>query len=145
MFDRMSYLNRIKSSIIHLNNKPTIGDIISNLNSKIPWDKNSYNYITHNCQDMVANIIEILQAELLDESDIINKDYELDDIPPVILRTFLNVTKERITKNLPIKENNILKDSKSIFCLDNKDSIQWFRKIKNKIKGIKINENDYYN
>ena len=94
---------------------------------------------------MVANIIEILQAELLEELDIINKDYELGDIPPVILRTFRNVTEERIKKNLPIKENNILKDSKSIFCLDNKDSIQWFRKIKNKTKGIKKNENDYYN
>ena len=49
---------------------------------------------------MIANIIEILQAEL----DIINKDYDLDDIPPLILRTFRNVTKERIKKNLPIKE-----------------------------------------
>jgi hypothetical protein len=94
---------------------------------------------------MIANIIEILQAELLDELDIINKDYELGDIPPVILRTFRNVTEERIKKNLPIKENNILKDSKSIYCLDNKDLIQWFRKIKNKTKGIKKNENDYYN
>ena len=94
---------------------------------------------------MISNIIKILQAELLDELDIINKDYELDDIPSVILLTFQNITKERIKKNLPIKENNILKDSKSIFCLYNKDSIQWFRKIKNKIKGIKKNENDYYN
>ena len=34
---------------------------------------------------MIANIIKILQAELLDELDIINKDYELDDIPSVIL------------------------------------------------------------
>ena len=66
---------------------------------------------------MVANIIEILQAELLEELDIINKDYELDDIPPVILRTFINVIKERIKKNLPIKENNILKDSKSIYLV----------------------------
>ena len=66
---------------------------------------------------MVANIIEILQAELLDELDIINKDYELDDIPSVILPTFRNVTKERIKKNLPIKENNILKDSKSIYLV----------------------------
>ncbi len=66
---------------------------------------------------MIANIIEILQAELLDELDIINKDYELDDIPPLILRTFRNVTKERIKKNLPIKENNILKDSKSIYLV----------------------------
>ena len=66
---------------------------------------------------MIANIIKILQAELLDELDIINKDYELDDIPPLILRTFRNVTKERIKKNLPIKENNILKDSKSIYLV----------------------------
>ena len=66
---------------------------------------------------MIANIIEILQAELLDELDIINKDYELDDIPLLILRTFRNVTKERIKKNLPIKENNILKDSKSIYLV----------------------------
>lgn len=66
---------------------------------------------------MIANIIKILQAELLDELDIINKDYELDDIPPVILRTFINVIKERIKKNLPIKENNILKDSKSIYLV----------------------------
>ena len=146
MFDKMSYLNRIKSSIIHINNKLTIGDIISNLNLKIPWDKNSYNFITHNCQDMIANLIEILQAELLDELDIINKDYELDDIPPVILRTFRNVTKERIKKNLSIKENNILKDYEGIIIdLDNKDTIQWFRKIKNKFKGIKKKENDYYN
>ena len=113
MFDRMSYLNRIKSSIIHLNNKLTIGDIISNLNSKIPWDKNSYNFITYNYKVMIANIIKILQAEL----DIINKDYDLNDIPPVILRTFRNVTEERIKKNLPIKENNILKDSKSIYLV----------------------------
>ena len=62
---------------------------------------------------MIANIIKILQAEL----DIINKDYDLNDIPPVILRTFRNVTKERIKKNLPIKENNILKDSKSIYLV----------------------------
>ena len=66
---------------------------------------------------MISNIIKILQAELLDELDIINKDYELDDIPPLILRTFRNVTKERIKKNLPIKENNILKDSKSIYLV----------------------------
>ena len=66
---------------------------------------------------MIANIIKILQAELLDELDIINKDYELGDIPPVILRTFRNVTEERIKKNLPIKENNILKDSKSIYLV----------------------------
>ena len=59
------------------------------------------------------NIIKILQAEL----DIINKDYDLDDISPVILRTFKNITKERIKKNLPIKENNILKDSKSIYLV----------------------------
>ena len=64
---------------------------------------------------MISNIIKILQAELLDELDIINKDYELDDIPSVILPTFQNITKERIKKNLPIKENNILKDSKSIY------------------------------
>ena len=63
---------------------------------------------------MISNIIKILQAELLDELDIINKDYELDDIPSVILPLFQNITKERIKKNLPIKENNILKDSKSI-------------------------------
>jgi len=62
---------------------------------------------------MIANIIKILQAEL----DIINKDYDLNDIPPVILRTFRNVTKERIKKNLSIKENNILKDSKSIYLV----------------------------
>ena len=66
---------------------------------------------------MIANIIEILQAELLDELDIINKDYELDDIPSVILPLFQNITKERIKKNLPIKENNILKDSKSIYLV----------------------------
>ena len=66
---------------------------------------------------MISNIIKILQAELLDELDIINKDYELDDIPPLILRTFRNVTKERIKKNLPIKENIILKDSKSIYLV----------------------------
>ena len=66
---------------------------------------------------MISNIIKILQAELLDELDIINKDYELDDIPPLILRTFRKVTKERIKKNLPIKENNILKDSKSIYLV----------------------------
>ena len=66
---------------------------------------------------MIANIIKILQAELLDELDIINKDYELDDIPSVILPTFQNITKERIKKNLPIKENNILKDSKSIYLV----------------------------
>ncbi len=66
---------------------------------------------------MIANIIKILQAELLDELDIINKDYELGDIPLVILRTFQNITKERIKKNLPIKENNILKDSKSIYLV----------------------------
>ncbi len=66
---------------------------------------------------MIANIIKILQAELLDELDIINKDYELDDLPPLILPTFRNVTKERIKKNLPIKENNILKDSKSIYLV----------------------------
>ena len=94
MFDKMSFLNRLKSSIIYINNKLTIGEIISNLNSKIPWDKNSYNFLTHNCQDMVANIISFLQAELLDELDIVNKDYELEDMPPVILRTFQNVTKQ---------------------------------------------------
>ncbi len=66
---------------------------------------------------MIAKIIKILQAELLDELDIINKDYELDDLPPLILPTFRNVTKERIKKNLPIKENNILKDSKSIYLV----------------------------
>ena len=66
---------------------------------------------------MIANIIKILQAELLDELDIINKDYELDDIPSVILPLFQNITKERIKKNLPIKENNILKDSKSIYLV----------------------------
>ena len=66
---------------------------------------------------MIANIIKILQAELLDELDIINKDYELDDIPLLILLTFQNITKERIKKNLPIKENNILKDSKSIYLV----------------------------
>ena len=66
---------------------------------------------------MISNIIKILQAELLDELDIINKDYELDDIPSVILPTFQNITKERIKKNLPIKENNILKDSKSIYLV----------------------------
>ncbi len=66
---------------------------------------------------MIANIIEILQTELLDELDIINKYYDLDDISPVILPTFSNVTKERIKKNLPIKENNILKDSKSIYLV----------------------------
>ena len=49
---------------------------------------------------MIADVIKILQAEL----DIINKDYDLDDISPVILPTFSNVTKERIKKNLPIKE-----------------------------------------
>ena len=43
---------------------------------------------------MIANIIEILQAELLDELDIINKDYELDDIPLLILRTFRNLLKK---------------------------------------------------
>ena len=66
---------------------------------------------------MIANMIKILQAELLDELDIINKDYELDDIPSVILPLFQNITKERIKKNLPIKENNILKDSKSIYLV----------------------------
>ena len=66
---------------------------------------------------MIANIIKILQAELLDELDIINKDYEVDDIPSVILPLFQNITKERIKKNLPIKENNILKDSKSIYLV----------------------------
>ena len=66
---------------------------------------------------MIANIIKILQAELLDELDIINKDYELDDIPSVFLPIFQNITKERIKKNLPIKENNILKDSKSIYLV----------------------------
>ena len=66
---------------------------------------------------MIAKIIKILQAELLDELDIINKDYELDDIPSVILPLFQNITKERIKKNLPIKENNILKDSKSIYLV----------------------------
>ena len=66
---------------------------------------------------MISNIIKILQAELLDELDIINKDYELDDIPSVILPLFQNITKERIKKNLPIKENNILKDSKSIYLV----------------------------
>ena len=98
MFDKMSFLNRLKSSIIYINNKLTIGEIILNLNSNIPWDKNSYNFITHNCQDMIANIIICLQAELLDELDIINKDYELEDMPPVILRTFKIVTNERKKK-----------------------------------------------
>lgn len=144
MFDKMSFLNRLKSSIIFINNKLTIGEIISNLNSKIPWDKNSYNFLTHNCQDMVANIISVLQAELLDELDIVNKDYELEDLPPVILRTFKNVTKERIKENLPIQKNNIYKDSNSYYLLDI-DSYQWFRKVKNKIKGIKKSDDkDYY-
>ena len=53
---------------------------------------------------MISNIIKILQAELLDELDIINKDYELDDIPPVILPTFQNVTKARIKKNYLLKK-----------------------------------------
>ena len=65
---------------------------------------------------MIANMIKILQAELLDELDIINKDYDLDDITPLILGT-QNVAKEWIKKNLPIKENNILKDSKSIYLV----------------------------
>ena len=73
MFNKISFLNRLKSSTIYINNKLTIGEIISNLNSKIPWDKNSYNFLTHNCQDMVANIISVLQAELLDELDIFKK------------------------------------------------------------------------
>ena len=148
MFDEMSFLNRIKSSIIHINNKLTIGELISNLNlnSKSPWNKNSYNFITHNCQDMIANIIICLQAELLDELDIINKDYELEPMPPVILRTFQNVTNERIKKNLSIQENNIFKDYLGSYFLVNKDLYQSFRKIKNKIKGIKKYENnDYYN
>ena len=145
MFDEMSFLNRIKSSIIHINNKLTIGDIISNLNYKNSWDEKSYKFFDHNCQDMIANIIEILQAELLDELDIIKKDYNLEELPPVILRTFKNVTDERIKKNLPIKENNIFKDENSYFLI-NKDLFQFFRKIKNNIKGIKKNENnDYYN
>ena len=138
----MSFLNRLKSSIIYINNKLTLGEIILGLNSKIPWDKKSYNFITHNCQDMVANIISCLQAELLDELDIINKDYEIEDMPPVILRTFQNVTKERIQKKLPIQNNNIyLKNS---YFLMDIDFFQSLRKIKNKFKGIKKNENDYY-
>ena len=145
MFDKMSYLNKIKSSIIHINNKLTIGELISRINSETPWDKNSYNFITHNCQDMVAKIILCLEAELLDEIDIINKDYELEAIPPVILRTFRNVTNERIKKNLSVKENNIFKDYSGSYFLLNIDSFQFFRKIKNKIKGIKKNEDDYYN
>lgn len=145
MFDKMSFLNRLKSSIIYINNKLTIGEIISNLNSNIPWDKNSYNFISHNCQDMIANIIICLQAELLDELDIINKDYELEDMPPVILRTFKKVTNERKKKNLPIQENNIFKDYLNDFSLLDKDFCQSLRKVKNKIKGIKKNENnDYY-
>ena len=100
----MSFLNRLKSSIIYINNKLTIGEIILNLNSNIPWDKNSYNFISHNCQDMIANIIICLQAELLDELDIINKDYELEDMPPVILRTFKKVTIERKKKIYQFKK-----------------------------------------
>ena len=145
MFDEMSFLNRLKSSIIHINNKLTIGEIITNLNSTIPWNKNSYNFISHNCQDMVANIILCLQAELLDELDIIKKDYELEDMPPVILRTFRNVTDERIKNNLPVHENNIFKDYMGSYFLVHKDLYQSFRRIKNKIKGVKKNENnDYY-
>ena len=145
MFDEMSFLNRLKSSIIYINNKLTIGEIILNLNSNIPWDKNSYNFISHNCQDMIANIIICLQAELLDELDIINKDYELEDMPPVILRTFKKVTNERKKKNLQIQENNIFKDYLQDYFLLDKDLYQSLRKIKNKIKGIKKNENnDYY-
>lgn len=143
MFDKMSFLNRLKSSIIYLNNKLTIGEIISNLNSNIPWNKNSYNFITHNCQDMVANIITLLQAELLDELDIIKKDYELEDMPPVILRSFKKVTSERIKNSLHIQKNNIF-NSSNYFLLDI-DSFQSFRALKNKFKGVKKNEdNDYY-
>ena len=146
MFDGMSFLNKIKSTIIHINNKITIGELISNLNSKIPWNKNSYNFITHNCQDMIANIIISLQAELLDELDIIKKNYHLETIPPVILRTFQNVTKERIKNNLSIQENNIFKDNNGTYFLSGKDIYQLFRTVKNKIKGIKKYENnDYYN
>ena len=145
MFDEMSFLNRLKSSIIYINNKLTIGEIISNLKSNIPWDKNSYNFIKHNCQDMIANIILCVQAELLDELDIINKDYQLEEMPPVILRTFQNVTDDRLKKNLPIQENNIFRNYLGSYFLVNKDIKQTFRKIKNKIKGIKKNENnDYY-
>ena len=141
----MSFLNRLKSSIIYINNKLTIGEIILNLNSNIPWDKNSYNFIKHNCQDMIANIILCVQAELLDELDIINKDYQLEEMPPVILRTFQNVTDDRLKKNLPIQENNIFRNYLGSYFLVNKDIKQTFRKIKNKIKGIKKNENnDYY-
>ena len=146
MFDDMSFMNRIKSTIIHINNKLTIGELISNLNSKIPWNKNSYNLMTHNCQDMIANIIISLQAELLDELDIIKKNYNLESIPPVILRTFWNVTNERIKNNLLIQENNIFKDYSGTYFLSGKDVYQLFRTIKNKIKGVKKYENnDYYN
>lgn len=135
----MSFLNRIKSTIIHINNKLTIGELISNLNlnSKTPLDKNSYNFITHNCQDMIANIILRSQAELLDELDIIKKDYKLEQMPPVILLTFQNVTNERRKKNLSIQEKNIFKDYLGSYFLVNKNINQFFRKIKNKIKGIK--------
>ena len=62
---------------------------------------------------MIANIIKILQAEL----DIINKDYELDDIPPVILHTFQNITKKESKRIYLLKKNNIGKDSKSIYLV----------------------------
>ena len=66
-------------------------------------------------------------------------------MPPVILRTFQNVTDDRLKKNLPIQENNIFRNYLGSYFLVDKDIKQTFRKIKNKIKGIKKNENnDYY-
>ena len=53
-------------------------------------------------------------------------------MPPVILRTFQNVTNERIKENLSIQENNIYKDYFGGYYLLNKDLYQSFRKVKNK-------------
>ena len=53
--------------------------------------------------------------------------------------------KKEIKENLPIQENNIYKDFFVGYNLLNKDLYQSFRKIKNKIKGKKKNDdNDYY-
>lgn len=145
MFDKMSYLNKLKSSIIHINNKLTLEDIISKLNSGIPWNKKAYNLLTHNCQDLIVKLIYFLEAELLEENNIINKNYSVERrVPDKILKAFRDVTLKRIENNLPVKNNNIIKNNNFETVLLYKDIGLGINALINRKKGIKNDDEDNY-